>query len=519
MMHLPMALAALILSAPPVTLEDALFNPVGWAQETFKQSKLPAELAEIQPLRRSQMGWRGWLETLGLLSPSQHSVVPRTTTFDDVAGLGAARTDLLEIVHLIQDPAAASHLGGRMPRGLLLSGPPGTGKTLTARAMAGEAGVSFIATNAAQFISIYQGSGSRFVRELFQAARNHAPAIVFIDEIDAIGKNRDLNMGNSEATATLNALLVEMDGFREHDNILVVAATNHSKFLDPALVRPGRFDRKIVLDLPDAKGRLEIMKVHTRRVPLSSDVDLWAIALATPGQSGAALSNIVNEAALTAARDRRVEVNHNDLEHAVDTVNLGPLSTHETSPASLRRTAYHEAGHALATLVHPGSSQLLRVTIVPRGAALGVNLLAPREDGDAQSPTDATLFNDLVAAMGGRAAEALSVGDISAGCSSDLEVATLRAQMMVTQLGMGPRLRLSVVSRGSDRLFLASENTQRLIDEDVRELLDDAYRVALDTLREHQEGLGRIAQGLLAHGSLTAAEIKGLAFDGEDCAQ
>ncbi|HKK28073.1 MAG TPA: ATP-dependent zinc metalloprotease FtsH [Gemmatimonadota bacterium] len=443
-------------------------------------------------------------------------------TFADVAGCDEAKDELQEIIEFLKDPDRFSRLGGRLPKGALLVGAPGTGKTLLARAVAGEAGRPFFSMSGSDFVEMFVGVGASRVRDLFEQGKSHAPCIIFIDEIDAVGRHRGAGLGggHDEREQTLNQLLVEMDGFEANTGVILLAATNRPDVLDPALLRPGRFDRQIVVDSPDVKGREGILRVHTRRIPLADDVDLAVLAKGTPGLSGAELENIVNEGALLAAREGKERVYMEDLEAAKDKVMLGAeRKSMVISEEERRVTAYHEAGHAVIALRAPGLDPLHKVTIVPRGRALGITASIPEEDR--HNYTREWLEGRLKMLFGGRVAEAMIFGPekITTGAGNDLERATEMARRMVTQFGMSDAIGPMTVGDQEHEIFLGrelsqrrsvSEKTAQLVDSEVKRILDGAYRAAHQVLEDNRDLLERIAQALLERETLDADEIEAL---------
>jgi cell division protease FtsH len=440
-----------------------------------------------------------------------------TVTFEDVAGIDEAENELVEIVDFLKDPEKYSRLGGAAPKGVLLVGAPGTGKTLLARAVAGEAGVPFFSMSASEFVEMIVGVGAARVRDLFKQAREHAPAIIFIDELDSIGRARGPAAigGSSEQEQTLNQILTEMDGFSGREGVIVLSATNQPDVLDKALLRPGRFDRRVVVNLPDRNGREAILKVHTRKVPLSEDVSLTEIASSTPGLSGADLRNLVNEAALLAARRDQKAVHQKDFMDALEKIVLGPARSLLLSADDRERIAYHEGGHAILGLVVPGADPVHRVTIVPRGQALGVTYQRP--ESDRYNYPEAYLRGRIIGALGGRAAEEIVYGTKTTGAESDIEQATQIARQMVTRWGMSERLGM-VQLAPRDNPYLGdttrfggtkpfSEETARAVDEEVQKIIDDSHREACRLLREHRDQLDALANALLEHESLDEDEI------------
>jgi len=443
-------------------------------------------------------------------------------TFEDVAGVDEAKDDLKEIVDFLRDPQKFQRLGGRIPKGVLLVGPPGTGKTLLARAIAGEANVPFFTISGSDFVEMFVGVGASRVRDMFEQAKKNAPCIVFVDEIDAVGRHRGAGLGggNDEREQTLNQLLVEMDGFEANEGVILIAATNRPDVLDPALLRPGRFDRQIVVPNPDLGGREKILRVHMRKVPLAPDVDARTIARGTPGFSGADLANLVNEAALLAARRGKRVVTMPEMEDAKDKVMMGAeRRSLAMSEDEKRLTAYHEAGHALVGIYMPQHDPLHKVTIIPRGRALGLTMNLPEQDRMSYSKQYCT--SKLASMFGGREAEVLVLGpdNVTTGASSDIQQATRMARSMVTEWGMSDKLG-RVRYRGNEQeVFLGhsvaqsnnmTEETARLIDEEVRKLIEDAETTARRILTEHRDQLEIVARGLLDYETLSGDEVTAL---------
>jgi len=452
-----------------------------------------------------------------LISPDTPKV-----TFADVAGADEAKEELQEIIEFLKDPAKFSRLGGRLPKGVLLVGPPGTGKTLLARAVAGEAGRPFFQMSGSDFVEMFVGVGASRVRDLFEQGKAHAPCIIFVDEIDAVGRHRGAGLGggHDEREQTLNALLVEMDGFESNEGVILLAATNRPDVLDPALLRPGRFDRQVVVDAPDVKGREGILRVHAKKLPLADDVELSLIARGTPGMSGADLANICNEAALLAARRSGEKVSMADFEQAKDKVMLGTERRSLVLTEQERTlTAYHEAGHAVLGLRIPGLDPVHKVTIVPRGRALGITASLPEEDR--HSYTKEWMESQLAMLFGGRVAEELIFGpdDVTTGAGNDIERATSMARRMVTTFGMSDVIGLVAVADNEQEVFLGreisqrrtvSEHTQRIVDQEVKRIIDEAHQKAHDVLNENKELLESIAQALLERETLDREDIKAL---------
>jgi cell division protease FtsH len=445
----------------------------------------------------------------------------QAATFKDVAGIEESKTELEEIIEFLREPKKFTRLGGRIPKGVLLVGPPGTGKTLLARAVAGEAGVPFFSISGSDFVEMFVGVGASRVRDLFLQGKKQAPCIIFIDEIDAVGRHRGAGMGggHDEREQTLNQLLVEMDGFESNEGVILIAATNRPDVLDPALLRPGRFDRRVVVPRPDLKGRVEILKIHTRRVPLADDVDLELQARGTPGFVGADLQNLVNEAALLAARRNANRVAHEDFEQAKDKVLMGAeRRSMIMSDEDKRITAYHEAGHALVALLTPEDSDPVhKVTIIPRGMALGLTQTLPEEDR--LNYTQSQIYAVIRYAMGGRAAEDIVFDHFSTGASNDLQQATSWARRMVTEYGMSTALGPVSFSDSSSDVFLGrdlvsrkdySEQKAREIDDEVSTILNRKYAEARELLVENRDKLDRIAQALLERETLESSELESL---------
>lgn len=443
-------------------------------------------------------------------------------TFDDVAGIDEAKVELQEIVEFLKDPQKFQRLGGKIPKGALLVGPPGTGKTLTARAVAGEANVPFFTISGSDFVEMFVGVGASRVRDMFEQAKKSAPCIIFIDEIDAVGRHRGAGLGggNDEREQTLNQLLVEMDGFEANEGVILIAATNRPDVLDPALLRPGRFDRQIVVPLPDIKGRERILGVHMKKVPLAQNVDALTLARGTPGFSGADLSNLVNEAALLAARRGKRVVSMQEFEDAKDKVMMGAeRKSMVMTEQEKKLTAYHEAGHAVVALHEEESDPIHKATIIPRGRALGMVMRLP--EGDRISVSKAKLKADLAVAMGGRIAEEIIFGaeKVTTGASSDIRMATDMARRMVTEWGMSDKLGPILYSANQEEVFLGhsvaqsknmSDDTAAIIDAEIKMIVQNAYGRATEILTTHIDQLHAVAKALLEYEMLTGDEIKGL---------
>ncbi|PPQ26806.1 ATP-dependent zinc metalloprotease FtsH [Rhodopila globiformis] len=441
-------------------------------------------------------------------------------TFEDVAGIDEAKGELQEIVEFLKDPQKFQRLGGKIPKGVLLVGPPGTGKTLLARAIAGEANVPFFTISGSDFVEMFVGVGASRVRDMFEQGKKNAPCIIFIDEIDAVGRHRGAGLGggNDEREQTLNQMLVEMDGFESNEGVILIAATNRPDVLDPALLRPGRFDRQVVVPNPDVNGREKILRVHMRKVPLASDVDPKVIARGTPGFSGADLANLVNEGALLAARLGKRVVAMAEFEAAKDKVMMGTeRKSLVMSEAEKRMTAYHEAGHALCAMHEPECDPVHKATIIPRGRALGLVMSLP--EGDRYSKSKSKLLSELTMAMGGRAAEEIIFGPdkVSNGASGDIKMATDQARRMITEWGMSDKLGMIAYGDNSQEVFLGhsvtqnknvSEATAREIDAEIKGIIDRAYAKARRLLTENIEELHRLARGLLEYETLSGDEIR-----------
>jgi cell division protease FtsH len=441
----------------------------------------------------------------------------KKVTFSDVAGIDEAKEEVVEIIEFLKDPHKFQKLGGRIPKGVLIVGPPGTGKTLLAKAIAGEAGVPFFSISGSDFVEMFVGVGASRVRDLFEQGKKHAPCIIFIDEIDAVGRLRGAGLGggHDEREQTLNQLLVEMDGFDTTEGVILIAATNRPDVLDPALLRPGRFDRQITVNRPDVRGRTEILKVHTKKVPLAKDVDLEIISRGTPGFSGADLENLVNEAALLAARLNKTTVEGKDFEFAKDKVLMGvERKSMVLTDEEKRTTAYHEAGHALMARLLPGTDPVHKVTIIPRGRALGLTMQLPTDDRHSYSKV--FLYNTLAILMGGRVAEELVFDQITTGAGNDIERATDLARKMVCEWGMSDELGPLTFGKKDEEIFLGREIATRRdysediaikIDSEVKRLVTENYERTKRILRENMAALKALAEALLEKEVLDAPEI------------
>ena len=447
------------------------------------------------------------------------------TTFKDVAGVDEAKEELHEIIEFLKEPQKFSKLGGKIPKGVLLVGPPGTGKTLLARAISGEANVPFFSISGSDFVEMFVGVGASRVRDLFEQGKKNSPCIIFIDEIDAVGRHRGAGLGggHDEREQTLNQLLVEMDGFENNEGVILIAATNRPDVLDPALLRPGRFDRQVTVGRPDVKGREGILKVHTSTVPLVDGVDLKIIARGTPGFTGADLANLVNEAALLAARDDKKAVAMSDFEEAKDKVMMGvERRSMVISEKEKKTTAYHEAGHALVAVLLPGTDPLHKVTIIPRGRALGVTMQLPMDEQHTYQRN--YLINSLAILMGGRCAEEICLGEMTTGAGNDIERATEMARKMVCEWGMSEKMGPLTYGTKEEQVFLGkdfasqknfSDQTAKLIDQEVKTLVMGGYTRATDLLTQNRDKLEKMAQALLEHETLNAKEIRNI-LDGKD---
>ncbi len=446
----------------------------------------------------------------------------KKVTFADVAGADEAKQELEEVVDFLKDPEKFQRLGGRIPKGVLMVGPPGTGKTLLAKAVAGEADVPFFSISGSDFVEMFVGVGASRVRDMFAQAKKNAPCLLFIDEIDAVGRHRGAGLGggNDEREQTLNQLLVEMDGFEANENVILIAATNRPDVLDPALLRPGRFDRQVTVTNPDKKGREEILKVHVRKVPLAKDVNLSVIARGTPGFSGADLANLVNEAALLAARKNKHKVTSKDFDEAKDKVLMGSERRSMAMDENEKKlTAYHEAGHAICSLFVEETDPIHKATIIPRGRALGMVQQLPEKDQYSYSKIK--MLSRLVIMMGGRVAEELKFGEkkVTSGASSDIAAATNLARSMVTEWGMSEKLGPVLYAENTGEVFLGksvtqsknmSEETARLVDAEIKNLVVNAHAEATRLLKEHEKDWEKLAQALIEYETLTGDEIKDL---------
>ena len=476
---------------------------------------------------RQMQGGRGGAMGFGRSKAKLLTENKNKVTFNDVAGIDEAKEELVEIVEFLRDPRKFQKLGGRIPKGALLIGPPGTGKTLLARAVAGEAGVPFFTISGSDFVEMFVGVGASRVRDMFEQGRRNAPCIIFIDEIDAVGRSRGAGLGggNDEREQTLNQILVEMDGFDTQEGIILVAATNRPDVLDPALLRPGRFDRQVVVPNPDILGREAILKVHIKKISVAPDVDIRTIARGTPGFSGADLANIVNESALLAARKNKKIVTMIDFEEAKDKVMMGSeRRSLVMSQEEKELTAYHEGGHAIVALNQSASDPIHKATVIPRGRALGMVMRLPERD-QLSLPREKMLA-DITVAMGGRVAEEIIFGDkkVTSGASSDIEMATKMARNMVTKFGMSEKLGPLQYGENEEEVFLGrsvqkhqnvSEETAKLIDSEIRKIVDSCYDLAKKILNDKINDLHTLAKGLIEYETLNGDEINALLKDGK----
>ena len=468
-------------------------------------------------IRQMQSGGAGKAMSFGRSRARMLNEESVRVTFDDVAGVDEAKDELSEVVEFLSNPKKFTRLGGRIPKGVLLVGPPGTGKTLLARAVAGEAGVPFFSISGSDFVEMFVGVGASRVRDLFVQGKKNAPCLIFIDEIDAVGRKRGAGLGggHDEREQTLNQLLVEMDGFESNEGVILIAATNRPDVLDPALLRPGRFDRQVVVPTPDLRGRRRILEVHTKRTPLAPDVDLDVLARGTPGFSGADLENLVNEAALQAAKLNEDRLDMHDFEFAKDKVLMGrERRSLILSDEEKRITAYHEGGHALAARLLPGADPVHKVTIIPRGRALGVTMQLPEEDRHGYSRK--YLRNNLVVLLGGRVAEEIIFDDITTGASNDIERVTRMARKMVCEWGMSEAIGTLAIGETGEEVFIGrewvqnknySEDTARLVDAEVKRIVEEAHARCRTLLQENLETLHRIAKALLDRETISGEEL------------
>ena len=501
-----------------VTIKDT--STAAWIAMLVNLSPFIVLLAFwIFMMRQMQSGGNKAL-SFGKSRARLHSTQQKKVTFKDVAGVEEAKEELQEIIEFLREPQKFQKLGGRIPKGVLLMGPPGTGKTLLARAIAGEANVPFFSISGSDFVEMFVGVGASRVRDLFEQGKKNAPCIIFIDEIDAVGRHRGAGLGggHDEREQTLNQLLVEMDGFESNDGVILIAASNRPDVLDPALLRPGRFDRQVVVPLPDIRGREGILKVHTRKIPIADDVDVTVVARGTPGFSGAALANLVNEAALNAARYNRKFVVMSDFEGAKDKVLMGKERKSMVITESDKKvTAYHEAGHALVAYLTAGSDPLHKVTIIPRGMALGLTQQLP--ENDRHNYSKEFVEGQISILMGGRCAEKMFLDTETTGAANDIEVATERARKMVTEWGMSPLMGPLAFGKKEEQIFLGreisqhrdySEDTAIQIDREVKRIVEESYTRAWNCLESNQEHLIHLAEALLERETLDSWEIEAI---------
>jgi cell division protease FtsH len=500
----------------PLVYSNSMFGPMVRDMLWLVVPLLIIYFIFFRQLRNANMGAMNFGKSRAkMLSQDKKKI-----TFSNVAGIVEAKEEVQEIVEFLKDPKKFQRLGGKIPKGVLLMGPPGTGKTLLAKAIAGEAGVPFFSISGSDFVEMFVGVGASRVRDMFDQGKKHAPCIIFIDEIDAVGRSRfsGIGGGHDEREQTLNALLVEMDGFETSDGVIIIAATNRADVLDPALLRPGRFDRQIVIDLPTLAGREEILKLHAKKIRLAPDADLSRIARGTPGFSGADLANLLNEAALIAARANKAAVEHADLEEARDKVLWGrERKSRELEAHDREITAWHESGHALLQVLCEHTEPLHKVTIIPRGQALGATMSLPKKD--VLNRTKSELEDELVVMTGGRIAEELFTGDISTGARADIKMASETARKMVCAYGMGDGFGFQSFGENQETLFLGreiaknqsySENTARKIDEEVARLLGRAYERAQSIIQANQDKLKLLVQHLLVAETMDGRDVEAL---------
>ena len=494
----------------------------GWYYAALLMFSFGLLMFMLFSFRRSQsqmMGGGGFLSNFSRSPAKKYEASAEPITFKDVAGLEGVKADLGEIVEFLKDPSKFQKLGGRVPKGALLIGPPGTGKTLLARAVAGEADVPYFSVNGSEFIQMFVGVGASRVRDLFATAKAQSPAIIFIDEIDAVGRQRGAGLGggHDEREQTLNQILGEMDGFQANDSVIILAATNRPDILDPALLRPGRFDRHVTVSRPTKVGRLAIFKVHVRDVPLATDVDLEVMAQATAGMTGADIQNLINEAALWAARNNKNKVEMEDFYYAHDKVLMGAKREEILTEKEKERTAYHEAGHTLAAWFLPGANPVHKVTIIPRGQALGVTQMVP--DEDRMNMSEHEIVDHLIVLLAGRAAESIIYDELTVGAENDLERATSMARRMVTHWGMSDKLGPVSYKMSDEDPFLGgqihksrqfSEHTMEVIDNEVHKILETASQKAKELLTKHKDDLQSVTDGLMEHEELDRHQIEDL---------
>ena len=470
-------------------------------------------------MRNMQMGGNKAL-SFGKSKAKLLNETSKKVTFNEVAGMDEAKVEVQEIIEILKDPQKFQKLGGKIPKGVLLVGPPGTGKTLLARAIAGEAGVPFLSISGSDFVEMFVGVGASRVRDLFEQGKKNAPCIIFIDEIDAVGRHRGAGLGggHDEREQTLNQLLVEMDGFESNEGVILVAATNRPDVLDPALLRPGRFDRQVVIPRPDLNGRIGVLKVHTLKIKLAPNVDIEAIARGTPGLSGAELANLVNEAALLAGRLGKTQVENDDFDRAKDKILMGlERKSMIISDEEKKNTAYHEAGHTMVAKLLPGTDPVHKVSIIPRGMALGITLQLPT--ADRYSYDRGHLLNNIAILLGGRAAEEIALQHMTTGAGNDIERATMLARKMVTEWGMSDKLGPLAYGKKEEQIFLGreiaqhrdySEHTAIEIDEEVKRIVTENYEKAKKLISDHRETLDRLTKALLEKETLDGTDIEAI---------
>ena len=513
-------LTALLLEKNVEWVQETPPEPSWWTNLLTSLIPILIFVALFFFLMQQTQGGGSRVMSFGKSRARLHTDEKKRVTFEDVAGIDEVKEELQEVVEFLKNPRKFNEIGARIPKGVLLFGPPGTGKTLLARAVAGEAGVPFFSISGSDFVEMFVGVGASRVRDLFEQAKKNAPCIVFIDEIDAVGRQRGAGLGggHDEREQTLNQLLVEMDGFSANEGIIILAATNRPDILDPALLRPGRFDRQIVVDMPDINGRKEILKVHVRGKPLDDDVDLDVLARRTPGFTGADLANMVNEAALLAARRNKKKIGMAELESAIERVIAGPEKRSRViSDKEKRLVAYHEAGHAVVSYHLPNTDPVHKVSIIPRGRAGGYTLLLPREDR--YYMTKSQLLDQVTMLLGGRVAEDVVLQEVSTGAQNDLERATEIARRMVMEYGMSEELGPLTLGRKQETVFLGrdiardrnySEEVAYAIDREVRNIIDTCYHRAEKILRENMRGLHLVAQTLIEKETLEGQEFESL---------
>jgi len=533
----PTTKTALILLSPNDDLLALIDEKVEGGLEQIQPSFLMKLLIDLGPwivfmvlfyfffFRQFRGGGGGGLFNFGKSKARLVSPDLINKTFNDVAGVDEAKEELSEVVEFLKDPAKFTRLGGRLPRGVLLNGPPGTGKTLLAKAIAGEAGVPFYSISGSDFVEMFVGVGASRVRDLFNQAKEHSPSIIFLDEIDAVGRKRGsgLGGGHDEREQTLNAILVEMDGFGSDEGVIVVASTNRVDVLDPALLRPGRFDRHVSVGLPDIEGRKAILKVHARKIKMSDDVNVEVVAQGTPGFSGAELENVLNEAALIAVANNHDAVKPDDIEAARDKVAFGKQKKSPVLYADdLKNTAYHECGHAIVSIKMPKSTPLHKLTIIPRGNALGAAFYFPERDELSKSKRQ--LLSEIAILYGGRIAEEIFFGDVTTGAFNDIQRATLIARKMVTEFGMSDNMGLLNYEAGEERMFLGgeisrsnpfSDETADRIDQEIKAITQRCYNEARAIIEENKALISHIAEKLLIYETLTGDEVRTLMEGGE----